>query len=75
MARDASYVKAPIAVVFATSNRSNARIKMKVLRNKNIDYLIGANFVVPGIPAKSIIKEVGVGEAFIEKYKKKYKLK
>ena len=37
MARDGSYIKAPIVVTFKTSNRSNARTKRKIIRNKNID--------------------------------------
>tara|TARA_S200002703_G_C3747302_1_gene229925 strand:+ start:729 stop:959 length:231 start_codon:yes stop_codon:yes gene_type:complete len=68
------YVKAPITIVFSTSNRSNAKIKMKTVRNRTIDDLIDCNYVIPGIPAKAIIKEVGIGNYFIEKYKKKYGL-
>ena len=37
MARDGSYIKGPVVVTFKTSNRSNARIKQKVVRNKNVD--------------------------------------
>ena len=72
--KDGGYAKVPIAIVFATSNRKNARIKIKVVRNRNIDELIDCNFVIPGIPAKSVIKEVGLGDYFIQKYKEKYGL-
>lgn len=72
MARDGKYPKIPIVIAFATSNRSNAKYKVKVVRNRNIDELIDCNYIIPGIPAKAIIKEVGMGEYFIEKYKKKY---
>jgi len=72
MARDGKYPKIPIVIAFATSNRSNAKYKVKVVRNRNIDELMDCNYIIPGIPAKSIIKEVGMGEYFIEKYKKKY---
>jgi len=72
MARDGKYPKIPIVIAFATSNRSNAKYKVKVVRNKNIDELMDCNYIIPGIPAKAIIKEVGMGEYFIEKYKKKY---
>ena len=72
--KDGSYPKTPIVIVFATSNRSNARHKMKIVRNRNIDELIDVNFNIPGIPAKAIIKEVGMGMYFKEKYKKKYAL-
>ena len=72
--KDGSYPKTPIVIVFATSNRSNARYKMKIVRNRNIDELIDVNFSIPGIPDKAIIKEVGMGMYFKEKYKKKYAL-
>ena len=47
---------------------------MKIVRNRNIDELIDVNFSIPGIPDKAIIKEVGMGMYFKEKYKKKYAL-
>ena len=72
MARESSYPKIPISIVFATSKNSNAKIKIKTIRNRNIDELIDCNYVIPGIPAKAVIKEVGMGEIFIERYKKKY---
>jgi|TARA_R110000782_G_scaffold25144_2_gene65628 hypothetical protein len=74
MAKDGGYPKIPISIVFATSKNSNARIKMKTVRNRNIDELIDCNYIIPGISAKAIIKEVGMGEYFIKKYKKKYDL-
>ena len=74
MARDTTYPKIPITIVFATSKNSNAKIKMKTIRNRTIDELIDCNYVIPGIPAKAVIKEVGMGNIFIERYKKKYDL-
>lgn len=74
MARGTSYPKIPIVIAFATSNRSNAKNKIKVVRNRTIDDLIDCNYIIPGIPAKSVIKEVGMGEIFIERYKKKYNI-
>ena len=72
--RDGTYPKIPIVIVFSTSNRSNSKMKMKVVRNRNIDQLMDCNYVIPGIPAIAVIKEVGMGEYYIEKYKKKYGL-
>lgn len=72
MVRDGKYPKIPIVIAFATSNRSNAKNKIKVVRNRSIDELIDCNYVIPGIPAKAVIKEVGMGELFIERYEKKY---
>ena len=74
MARGTTYPKIPIVIAFATSNRSNAKTKVKVVRNRTIDDLIDCNYIIPGIPAKSVIKEVGMGEIFIERYKKKYNI-
>lgn len=62
----------PTVVVFKTSNRSNAKTKMKVI-NKNIDYVLTAK-KIPGIPEIAEWLEVGVGKSFIERYKQKYNL-
>tara|TARA_Y100001938_G_scaffold32817_1_gene44927 strand:+ start:3264 stop:3647 length:384 start_codon:yes stop_codon:yes gene_type:complete len=66
------YGKMPTVVVFKTSNRSNARTKMKVI-NKNVDYVISAK-KLPGIPERAEWLEIGIGRSFIEQYKKKYNL-
>ena len=70
--RSSSYPKVPIVIAFATSNRSNAQTKVKVVRNRTIDDLIDCNYIIPGIQAKAVIKDVGIGNIFIERYKKKY---
>ena len=70
--RSSSYPKVPIVIAFATSNRSNAKYKVKVVRNRNIDELMDCNYIIPGIPKTRVIKEVGIGEIFVERYKKKY---
>ena len=72
MARESSYPKVPIVIAFATSNRSNAQHKVKVIRNRTIGDLIDCNYIIPGISAKAVIKEVGMGKIFIERYKQKY---
>ena len=74
MGRSVSYVKDPIVVVFKTSNRSNAKTKIKVFRNKTIDDLLECNFVTPGISEDAIILVVGIGENFEADYKKKFKI-
>tara|TARA_Y100000361_G_C11124080_1_gene324886 strand:- start:366 stop:776 length:411 start_codon:yes stop_codon:yes gene_type:complete len=68
-----AYGKMPVVMVFKTSNRSNARIKMKVWKNENVDYILSAP-KLPGVPDKAVILDVGVGESFIENYSKKYNL-
>ena len=72
MPRESSYPKVPIVIAFATSNRSNAKVKIKTVRNRTIDDLIDCNYIIPGIPAKAVIKDIGIGNMFIERYKKKY---
>ena len=66
MARDGSYIF-PVVVTFKTSNRSNARVKQKIIRNKNVDEVLDVNTKIPGIPQNAIILEVGLGESFIKK--------
>ena len=68
-----AYAKQPVVMVFKTSNRSNAKTKMKVWKNENIDYILTAN-KLPGVPDKAEILELGVGASFIEKYQSKYNL-
>lgn len=66
------YGKSPVVVVFKTSNRSNAKTKIKVI-NKNIDYVLSAK-KIPGIPTIAEWLDVGVGKSFISRYKQKYNL-
>lgn len=68
-----SYGKTPVVMVFKTSQRSNAKTKIKIWNNENIDYII-SNPKLPGVPKDAIILELGVGENLIEKYKLKYNL-
>jgi len=72
MARESSYPKVPISIVFKTSDRKNAKYKMKTVRKYTIDDLMDLNYVIPGIPENAIIKEVGVGKIFADRYRKKY---
>tara|TARA_R110002074_G_scaffold378302_1_gene556063 strand:+ start:461 stop:844 length:384 start_codon:yes stop_codon:yes gene_type:complete len=62
----------PTVIVFKTSNRSNAKTKMKII-NKNIDYVLSAK-KIPGIPDIAEWLEVGIGKSFVSKYKQKYSL-
>ena len=67
------YGKMPVVMVFKTSNRSNARTKMKIWNNENVDYINSAK-KLPGVPEKAEILELGVGSSFIDYYKEKYNL-
>lgn len=66
-------IRGPISIVFKTSNRSNAKTKMKTYKNKTIDDVL-TKAKIPGIPEKAIILEVGMGSVFEEKFKEKYNL-
>ena len=68
----AAYHKDNITIVFKTSNRSNARTKIKTFRNKCIDDILGTK--LPGIPDTAVIVEIGIGQLFEAKWKIKYTL-
>ena len=68
-----AYAKQPVVMVFKTSNRSNAKTKMKIWKNENIDYILTAP-KLPGVPDNAEILELGVGVSLIKKYQSKYSL-
>ena len=72
MARTKEALSLPITIVFKTSNRSNAKVKMKTFKNRTIDQVLMDK--LPGVPESAKILEIGVGESFIKKYASKYKL-
>jgi hypothetical protein len=68
-----AYGKIPVVLVFKTSNRSNAKTKIKVFKNENIDYILTTSKLV-GVSSTAEIIDIGVGESFIERYTQKYNL-
>ena len=73
MARTKENLSLPIGVVFKTSNRSNAKTKLKVFKgNWTIDRVLSEK--LPGVPEKAEILAIGAGENIIEGYRVKYKL-
>ena len=68
-----AYNNQPVVMVFKSSERSNAKFKIKVWNNESIDYIITAP-TLPGVPDNAIILEIGVGESFIDSFKSKYNL-
>jgi|TARA_B110000908_G_scaffold157253_1_gene197187 hypothetical protein len=68
-----SYGKNPVVMVFKTSNRSNAKTKMKIWNNENIDYIITSP-KLPGVPDKAEMLELGVGKNLIKSWRSKYSL-
>jgi len=67
------YHKDLITIVFKTSDRSNARTKIKTFRNKSIDDILSAKRII-GIPDTAVILEAGMGEYLEQQYRKKYNL-
>lgn len=68
-----SYHKSTVTIVFKTSNRSNAKIKIKTFRNKSIDDILDAKRII-GVPDAAVILELGIGKELEEQYRNKYKL-
>ena len=68
-----AYGKMPVVMVFKTSNRSNAKTKIKIWKNENVDYILTAK-KLPGVAEKAEILNIGVGSSFVEEYSKKYNL-
>ena len=75
MPREKSYLY-PTVLVFKTSNRSNAKTKIKVYKTKHIDEIIDGleEGKLPGVPKKAEVLELGLGKSFIKKYKQQYSL-
>ena len=65
---------APVVVVWKKSKHGRSKPKMKVFKTKHVDDIIGTKKVY-GIPENALILDVGVGSSFVERYKKKHKLK
>jgi hypothetical protein len=72
MAREKAYPQSSVVMVFKTSNRSNAKLKIKTWKNKTIDQVLEEDLI--GVPKNAEIVELGLGEKFINIWKKKYKL-
>ncbi len=67
------YHKSTVSIVFKTSNRSNAKTKMKSFRNKTIDDILDAKRII-GVPDNAVIIELGIGKQLEQQYRNKYKL-
>jgi hypothetical protein len=75
MPREKSYMY-PTVLVFKTSNRSNAKTKMKVYKTRNVDEIINdlEKGKLPGVPKKAEVITLGLGESMAKKYKQQYNL-
>jgi hypothetical protein len=68
-----SYSPQPVVMVFK-SNRKNAKPKMKIWNNTNIDYINSCENL-PGVPNDAEILELAVGNKFENEFKNKYQIK
>ena len=63
----------PVVVVHK-GPRKNAKIHLEIFNHVRPDDIIDDNKRKPLIPRENEILEIGWGNSFIERYKKKYKL-
>jgi hypothetical protein len=73
MAKPKDYI-GPLVIVWKTSNRSNARVKIKRTAHYSLDYFLKTEATIPGIPKEAIILEIGIGKKLFETWKTKYKI-
>ena len=63
----------PVVVVWKASRHGRSKPKIKIFKTKHVDDVLEGK--VAGIPKNAIYLDIGVGKSFIERYKKKHKLK
>ena len=64
----------PVVVVHK-GPRKNSKIILEVFENTRVDDIINLRKLKPMIPKENQILDMGVGLSFVERYKKKHKLK
>ena len=68
--------KPDTVVVVHKGPRKNSKIILEIFNNgTRVDDIINMRKLKPVIPKENEILEIGVGQSFVERYKKKYKLK
>ena len=55
--------------------RKNSKVVLEVFENTRVDDIINLRKLKPLIPKENEILDIGVGDSFVERYKKKHKLK
>ena len=63
----------PVIVVHK-GPRKNSKIELEIFTNIRVDDIIDGNKRKPPIPHSNEILDIGMGESFVERYKKKYKI-
>jgi len=64
----------PVVVVHK-GPRKNSKVILEVFENTRVDDIINLRKLKPLIPKENEILDMGVGLSFVERYKKKHKLK
>ena len=64
----------PPIVVVHKGPRKTSKFQLEIFTNSRVDDIIDGNKRKPPIPHQNEILDIGVGESFVERYKKKYKL-
>jgi hypothetical protein len=65
----------PKVIVVHKGPRKNSKIILEIFDNVRVDDIINLRKKKPLIPKENEILDIGVGESFVERYKKKHKLK
>ena len=63
----------PIVVVHKGPKKTS-KFQLEIFTNSRVDDIIDGNKRKPLIPHQNEILDIGVGESFVERYKKKYKI-
>lgn len=63
----------PVVVVHK-GPRKNSKSQLEIFTNIRVDDIIDVKKRKPLIPHQNEILDIGVGESFVERYKKKYKI-
>ena len=64
----------PPVVVVHKGPRKNSKIYIDIFTNSRVDDIIDGKKRKPPIPHENEILDIGVGESFVERYKKKHKI-
>jgi hypothetical protein len=67
--------KMPNVIVVHKGPRKNSKVVLEVFENTRVDDIINLRKLKPLIPKENEILDIGVGDSFVERYKKKHKLK
>ena len=65
----------PEIVVVHKGPRKNSKVILQTFENTRVDDIINTRKLKPLIPKENEILDIGIGISFVERYKKKHKIK